>query len=170
MNFELPHLALPIVPTLIGCVLFWIITRRMRRSIDRQPLRRIRCVISIVVLSTMSLALFIASQFMPKLISGIGAGLLCGALLGLVGLRLTKFEITEEGRFYTPDKRIGLALTLLFVIRLIYRFWILRIFVGAAHTPPPPFKSALTYLIFGLLAGYYIVYHIGLLVCCRAKK
>lgn len=170
MNFTFPHLALPTVPILIGILLFWIITRRMRRNLGRQQLRRIRSIVSIVMLSVASIALLALSQLMPKLISGIGAGLFCGALLGFVGLRLTKFEITEEGHFYTPDKRIGVALTLLFVIRLIYRFWILRIFVGAAHTPPPPFKSALTYLIFGLLAGYYIVYHLGLLVCCRAKK
>jgi hypothetical protein len=170
MDFNLPHLAVPIVPALIGCLLYWIIVRRMRRNIDRQKLRPLRSIISIVILLLVSLALFTASQLVPKLISGIGAGLLGGGLLGLFGLRLTKFETTEAGNFYTPDKRIGIALTLLFVVRLIYRFWALRVFVGAAHAPPPPFKSALTYLIFGLLAGYHIVYQFGLLFHGRGKN
>lgn len=169
MSFSLPHLHLPVLPILIGCIIFWIIHRRLHRNIGRQKLRPIRSLVSIIVLSAISLVLVIASQFMPKLLSGIGTGLLCGAVLGFAGLRLTKFETTAEGRFYTPDTRIGMALTLLFVGRLIYRFWALRYLVGAAHTPPP-FKSALTYFTFGLLAGYGIVYYAGLLVCGRGKK
>jgi hypothetical protein len=169
MNSGLPHLHLPVLPILIGCVIFWIIHRRLRRNVGRQKLRPLRSIVSIIILSGTSLAMLAASQLMPKLLSGIGAGLLCGALLGLVGLRLTKFEATAEGSFYTPDTRIGMALTLLFVGRLIYRFWALRYLVGAAHTPPP-LKSALTYLSFGLLAGYGIVYYTGLLVRGRGKK
>ena len=34
----------------------------------------------------------------------------------------------------------------------------------------PPFQSALTYFLFGLIAGYNIVYYIGLFVHTRDKK
>ena len=140
----------PVVPILFGGLIVWSIYRRVRRNIGRQPLRPARHVISIVVFSLISLVLL-------------------GAALGIVGRRLTKFETTDEGRFYTPDTRIGVVLVLLFVGRLVYRYWSLRHLVGAAQTPPP-FKSALTYLVFGLLAGYYIVYYFGLLRHARDKK
>jgi len=169
MLLELPRLTPPLIPVLIGCVLYWIISRRLRRNVERQKLRPLRKIIGIVILSAISLALLIASQFLPKLLSGIGAGLAGGAVLGLVGLRLTKFETTAEGRFYTPDTRIGLALTLLFAGRLAYRFWALNHLTDSSQVPPA-FKSALTYLAFGLLAGYSIVYSIGLLVRCRVRK
>ena len=169
MFFELPRLTPPLIPVLVGCVLYWIISRRLRRDIERQKLRRLRKIIGIVLLSAISLALLIASQFMPKLLSGIGAGLVGGAVLGLVGLRLTKLEHTAEGCFYIPDRRIGLALTLLFAGRLAYRFWALN-HLADTSSVPPAFKSALTYLAFGLLAGYSIVYSIGLLVRGRSRK
>jgi len=44
-----------------------------------------------------------------------GAGF--GAALGLYGLRLTKFEQTAQGLFYTPSAHLGIALSLLFVGR-----------------------------------------------------
>jgi hypothetical protein len=159
----------PVIPILFGGLFAWGIYRRVRRNIGRQKLRPARHLTSIIIMSVLSLALFGISELLPKLLSGIGIGLLAGAALGFLGLRLTKFETTAEGHFYTPDTRIGVALTLVFLGRLIYRIWALRHFVGEAHTPPP-FKSALTYLTFGLLAGYYIVYQIGLLRHARARK
>lgn len=159
----------PVIPILFGGLVAWGIYRRARRHIGRQKLRPARHIVSIAILSALSITLFGISELLPKLLSGIGLGLLAGAVLGFVGLRLTKFETTAEGRFYTPDTRIGVALVLVFLGRVIYRIWALRHLVGVAHTPPP-FKSALTYLTFGLLAGYYIVYQIGLLRHSRKPK
>ena len=159
----------PVVPILFGGLIAWSIYRRVRRNIGRQKLSPTRHVISIIIFSLISLVLLGVSELLPKLISGFGIGLLLGVVLGFVGLRLTKFETTAEGRFYTPDPRIGMAIVLLFVGRMIYRFWSLRHLVGEAQTPPP-FKSALTYLTFGLLAGYYIVFYIGLIRHAREQK
>lgn len=158
----------PVVPILFGGLIAWSIYRRVRRNIGRQKLRPTRHVISIVVFSLISLVLLGVSELLPKLVSGFGIGLLLGAAFGFVGLRLTKFETTAEDRFYTPDPRIGMAIVLIFVGRMIYRFWSLRHLVGEVQTPPP-FKSALTYLTFGLLAGYYIIFYTGLIRHARKK-
>jgi hypothetical protein len=141
----------------------------LRRNIGRQKLRSRRIVVSIIIFSLASLALIAFSLQLPKLLLGISGGLVLGVLLGFVGLRLTKFETTDEGHFYTPDTRIGIVLSLLFVGRMIYRFWALRNVSATAYTPPP-FQSALTFLVFGLIAGYYIVYYIGLLNHTHDKK
>jgi len=160
--------------SLIGPVLFcgliaWGIHRRLRRNIGRQKLRPVRITISIVIFSVASAVLLFLSLGIPKLMLGIGGGLALGVPLGFVGLRLTQFETTAEGHFYTPNTKIGIALSLLFLGRLTYRFWALHHTTGAPHTPPP-FQSALTYFLFGLIAGYSIVYYLGLFVHSRDKK
>jgi hypothetical protein len=159
----------PVMPILFGGLMLWSIYRRVRRNIGRQPLRPRRITVSIVIFSVASALLIGASLQQMHLLLGIGGGLLLGVLLGFVGLRLTQFETTDEGHFYTPNTHIGVALSLLFVGRLLYRFWVLRdAALAAGH--PPLMQSPLTFFIFGLIAGYYIVYYIGLFVHTHDKK
>jgi Protein of unknown function (DUF1453) len=159
----------PVMPVLIGGLIAWGIYRRVRRNIGRQPLRPRRITVSIVIFSLVSVLFFVMSLQHPRLMLGIAGGLLLGVLLGFVGLRLTKFETTDEGHFYTPNTHIGVALSALFIGRMLYRFWILHD-AATATGHPPPFQSPLTFLIFGLIAGYYIVYYIGLFVHTHDKK
>ena len=58
---------------------------------------------------------------------------------------------------------------LYFIGRVLYRLWTVRN-VTAAPGPPPSFQSPLTFLLFGLIAGYYIVYYAGLFVHIRDDK
>jgi hypothetical protein len=168
-------MAAPLAPLLIfGGLSAWGIYRRIRRNIGRQKLRPRRIIIRLVVLSIISVIFIGISLQLPKLMLGIGGGLLLGIGLGFVGLKLTKFETTEAGHFYTPDTRIGIALTALLAGRVLYRLWILNDVTASATTgggpPPAAFQSALTFLIFGLNAGYYLVYSIGLFVHTHDKK
>jgi hypothetical protein len=141
----------------------------VRRNLGQQKLRPVRITISIVIFSVASFVLLGLSLPHPTLLLGIGGGLLLGALLGFVGLRLTRFETTDEGHFYTPNTQIGIALSLLFLGRLAYRFWAIHDALAAPNSPPA-FQSPLTYFIFGLIAGYYLVYYIGLFVHTHDKK
>jgi uncharacterized membrane protein len=159
----------PAVPILFGGLFAWSIYRRVRRNLGQQKLRPVRITISIVIFSVASFVLLGLSLPHPTLLLGIGGGLLLGALLGFVGLRLTRFETTDEGHFYTPNTQIGIALSLLFLGRLAYRFWAIHDALAAPNSPPA-FQSPLTYFIFGLIAGYYLVYYIGLFVHTHDKK
>ena len=159
-------------PLVIGAVLAliaWRIYRRVRRNIGQQPLRPRRALISVSILGLFSILFIGISLRQPHLLMGIGGGLLAGVLLGLTGLRLTRFETTAKGHFYTPNTPIGVALSILLVGRLAYRFMIFRD-MAAVPNHPPPFQSPLTFFIFGLTAGYYIVYQTGLFIHRRDKN
>jgi len=84
------------------------------------------------------------------------------------GVRLTRFDSTEKGVFYTPSTVIGICLTLLLVGRIAYRA--VTFFGPRAPNQPPSalFQSPVTLLVFGLTAGYYLSYQTGVLL--RGRK
>ncbi len=159
----------PGIPILFGGLIAWSIYRRIRRNIGRQPLRPRRAVISVVVLILVSTLLVSTSLQNSHLLLGIGSGIVFGMLLGFIGLRLTRFETTDAGHFYTPNAHIGVVLSMLFIGRLAYRFWAVHDAVAATNGPPP-FQSPLTFFIFGLTAGYYAVYQAGLFKHSHDRK
>lgn len=157
-----------IVPALIIPFIAWRVYVRVRRNIGRQPFQPNRLVLRIAVFSLMSLAFGAASFSHLPTLGALAGGLVLGGLLSLVGLHLTSFENTPQGKFYTPNTPLGVALLVLFVGRIAYRLF--AIFgdpmIGGAPAPQM-FQSPLTMLIFGLTAGYYIAYNAGVLI--RAK-
>jgi hypothetical protein len=142
--------------------------RRVRRNIGRQSLHPRRAITSIIILSLVTVLLIGTSLQNTNLLLGLGGGLLPGALLGFVGLRLTRFETTNAGHFYTPNTPIGIGLSLLLVGRIAYRVMVIRD-VSVASNHPPPMQSALTFFILGLTIGYYLVYQAGLFHHSRDK-
>jgi hypothetical protein len=158
----------PVMPILFGGLIAWSIYRRIRRNIGRQKLHPRRAITSIVILSLVSVLIVGMSLQNTSLLPGFGGGLLLGVVLGFVGLRLTRFETTDEGHFYTPNAHIGVALSLLLVGRVAYRFWVLRD-ISTAPAHPPPMQSPLTFFIIGLTIGYYFVYQVGLLIHIHDK-
>jgi cytochrome b561 len=93
----------------------------------------------------------------------LAGGLIFGSLLAVYGLRQTRFEQTPQGLFYTPHAHLGIALSLLFVGRILYRLVAVYALNGAASPGAAEFaRSPLTLAVFGLLAGYYIIYAVGL--------
>ena len=104
----------------------------------------------------------------PEVLGALLAGIAGGAVLGLFGLRYTKFEVTPQGRFYTPHTYIGIAVTALFVGRLLYRF--LEVYNGvipaaaAGRGLANAYRhSPFTLAVFGVLVGYYVLYYLGVL-------
>jgi hypothetical protein len=155
---------------LAGAYIAWRIYRRVRRNIGRQKLRPRRIITRFVMLCIAGVFVILLGLQHPMVLAGFGGGIVAGAMLGFVGLRLTRFESTGEGHFYTPDTRIGVGLSLLVAGRIIYRFTVLNNGT-TTMTPgqPPPMGSPLTFFIIGLSVGYSIVYYIGLLVHTHDK-
>jgi len=139
----------------------WRMYSRIRRNIGRQPLSKVRPYITLVLFPLLAVMLGLSSIAHPAiqaaLLEALAGGIIGGVVLGYYGHKHTKFEVTPQGLFYTPNAHIGIALSVLFVGRIVYRAIVLSGDLSAAQAASP-----LTYGIFGLLAGYYVTYAIGL--------
>ncbi|MES2047044.1 MAG: hypothetical protein V4447_01480 [Pseudomonadota bacterium] len=162
---ELPQLNPSTITLLILLpLLAWRIYSRFKRMVGRQRLSKVRPWITLAIFPALILLLCAATWSHPERLWLMAAGLTCGGLLGVFGLRKTSFETSPQGLFYTPNAHLGIALTLLFVARIAY-----RMIEVLALDPQIPrgmgdfARSPLTLGVFGLLAGYYIAYAIGLL-------
>ena len=147
----------------IGALILWRISARVRRMIGRQRLSRVRPYLSVVLFPVLVLVLCLVAFENPTALLGLLAGCAVGVGLGVFGLRLTRFEATPAGHFYTPNPYLGVALSVLLIARLGWRYAQLYgaglADDGSMHLA----RSPLTLLIFGLLAGYYTTYSAGLL-------
>ena len=165
-----------ITPILIAALVVWGIYRRLRRTFGRQAVQPWRLWLRIGILTLLG-GMFVATSLgkSAQTLEALLAGLACGAALGYVGLRHTIFEVTPQGRFYTPHTYIGLVVTGLFLGRLLYRLVYLSYNANATGHPNPDFfalyqKSPLTLGIFGVLVGYYVLYYAGILLKTRASE
>ncbi|MEP7185843.1 MAG: DUF1453 domain-containing protein [Rhodanobacter sp.] len=156
-------------------LLAWIIWRRVSRSFGRQPIQRKRMIFRVVVFSIIGGALALSGFHKLELAEGLLGGVLIGGAIGLVGLRLTQFEIDPvKGDCYIPNVWIGALLTVLLLGRLVWRLMVVwpqfqhgsvaADAVDGAGQSIGNTSSPLTMLVIGLLVGYYIVYYAGVLI------
>jgi hypothetical protein len=104
----------------------------------------------------------------PSALAALGGGLLLAAPLGLLALKLTKFEALPEGEFYTPNTTLGLAVTCLLVGRIVYRIMLLLGDTPSDASAAKMYQSPLTLFVFGITAGYYVSYYLGMYI--RGRK
>ena len=157
-----PH---QLVPALVIPFIAWRIYMRARRNIGRQLFKPARLQVSIAVFSTVLVVFGYFGLPHPVTLVALGGGLAASGALAWWGLHLTKFENTPQGKFYTPNTALGLAVMALFIGRILYRMIALStVSSGTAAAMPQPFQSPLTFFLFGVTAGYYIVYAIGVLI------
>jgi hypothetical protein len=138
---------------------------RIRRMIGRQQSRAWRHWFAAIFFPVILTMFAITALAHPEAEGALALGIATGVGLAIWGLRMTKFETAATGYFYTPNAYIGITLSLLFVARIGYRFYELSM-MTAVQSPEQlqDFgRSPLTLAIFGMLAGYYATYAVGLL-------
>ena len=92
-------------------------------------------------------------------------GMAGGALLGLLGLALTRWETEPEGLFYTPSRWLALLVTFAIAVRFVYGWW--RATHSGSPAPGDPhwlMTASATQLSLAVAAGlvaYYLIYSIG---------
>jgi ABC-type glucose/galactose transport system permease subunit len=165
-----PHF---IAPLIIIPILVWRVWNRVRSQFGLQPIRRKQMVTRVVVFAIVGalVAFYALSLRNSDLLIGLGAGVLVGAAIGLIGLNLTRFQIDPvKGDCYVPNPYIGAFLTILFIGRIVWRLAMVspQLMDSSGNAQPvhgPDIgQSPLTLGIFGLIVGYYICYFAGLLI------
>jgi hypothetical protein len=145
-------------------LMVWRLYARFRRLVGRQRLSRIRPWITLAVFPLLLAMLAWVTRFDVVREGWLAAGLAIGAGLAVFAHRLTRFEATPEGLFYTPNAPLGIALSLLMVGRIGYRMYeVWSLGPTLARDNTAFLRSPLTLALFGLLAGYYVAYAAGLI-------
>src|SRR5579859_1198992 len=155
-------------PYVIAGLAVLLIYRRFRRSFGPQPVRPVRMWIRIAVLMLLGCSLIPYALKSGQFLLAELSGALAGLALGSWGARHTRYA-TYEGRLhYVPHTYTGIAVSLLFIGRLVYRIaeWYgqngaLEGATAAAHglSPEPMMRSPLTVGLMFVVAGYYACYY-----------
>lgn len=174
---------MPLVPVfaiLIAIVFFiisipFLLIMRYRLGVARRPARRWIATVNVLSLSgSVALLLWVAALtnfWVPNALRYSLIGLISGVLLGLLGLKATRWEPTPRVLYYTPNRWLVLLITLAVSARLIYGLW--RIW-HAWRTTGPDNSWLASAGIAGSMAvgavvlGYYFTYFAG--VRWRVRK
>jgi hypothetical protein len=164
-----PHFTMPLIMIPVVALLVW---RRVRRQFGLQPIRRNQMTLRIVIFAVLgSLSAYYFALHDTRLLGGLGVGMLAGVALGLLGLRLSRFQVDPvKGDCYVPNPYVGTLITALLLMRLLWRFAMLSPQMQDPSGNAPPIhgpamgQSPLTLATFGLFVGYYICYYAGLLI------
>jgi membrane protein CcdC involved in cytochrome C biogenesis len=151
--------------TLAICALIaWRMYSRIRRMIGRQQLSPKRVWLRVVLFPVVIALLAFSAARRPEVLGYLACGIVAGVGAGVLGLRLTKYEVTGQGLYYTPSAHLGIALSTLLIARIAYRFAVYGLpGVGAGASPRAGPLTPLTTLLLGMLVGYYWTYGVGLL-------
>jgi CcdC protein len=142
----------------------WRLYARVKRLMSRQKSRLWRHWAASILFPLLLLMLGFAAMRNPLSLASLAGGVAVGVALAVWGLKLTRFERTDEGYFFTPNARIGLALSALLVMRIAYRFASVGISGMRDQGAALAFtRSPLTQVVVGLVMGYYAAYAMGLL-------
>lgn len=106
----------------------------------------------------------VTNVWVPNALSSALLGLAVGGVLGVVGLWVTRWEPTVHSLYYTPNRWLVLAVTLVVTARLLYGFWRAWMTWGAVDETSwfTAFGVAGSLGAGATVIGYYLVYAIGL--------
>ncbi|MFN2477283.1 MAG: hypothetical protein ABR526_13190 [Chthoniobacterales bacterium] len=152
------------------------IVQRYRSGTARRMGRPWVASLNVFGLSLSAFIFLIAASFAnfwaPNALLYSFGGLVCGILLGFVGLRLTRWEPTARGLHYTPPRILVLLITLVVTVRLLYGFW--RAWhawhqAGAAGSWLAHAGAAGSLAIGAGVLGYYFTYWCGVARKLRSR-
>lgn len=152
----------PVVAVAIVPLVAWRLYSRVRRLTTRQQSKTWRHRTTLVFFPLLLAVLgWFAVTTNPASLAGMAAGLIGGGLLGRVAVGKTRFEQVGEAFYFTPNAPIGLAMAALLMARMGWRAY--QFTVQGASDNHQFLASPLTMLVFGILAGYYMSFALGLL-------
>jgi len=164
-------------PFLLAAFVMFILYRRLRRNFGRQVLQPARMKIRIVLFAVIGCALLPTALRSAAFLGAEIAGIAVGAALAVWGAERTRFLMYDGRLHYVPHTYTGIAVTVLFFGRIVYRF--IQIYGGAhgltasggpgaggAMDPGYGFsgasmvRSPLTVGLLYVVIGYYVCYYV----------
>lgn len=151
-------------------LLVWRVYTRIKSRMARQRSIVSRHYTGVLVFGAMILVP--AAQLLgnPFNLGALLAGAAGGIGYAVWGLRLTRFEDTDQGYWFTPNARLGIVIAMILVARLLY----IGVEIYANQGKDIPVQqftdSPLTMLCVGVTAGYFGWYSVGLLRWRRARR
>jgi hypothetical protein len=156
-------------PFVFAALVVLAVYRRLRRSFGRQLLRRRRMLVRMTLLTVLACTLMPLALRSDQFLSAELIGTALGISLGLWGAQRTRFQMHDGRLHYVPHTYTGIAVSLLFLGRLVYR--IVQVYsaqagpggggpaASQAYAPASMIRSPLTVGVFFLLAGYYLYFY-----------
>jgi hypothetical protein len=124
----MPLITLPLLIVIALLALIPVsIIQRFRRGIRRRQARGWVAALNLIA-ATVSVMIFllgayVASRWIPEALLYSVAGLTVGSLFGLLGAALTRWEQVDGRLYFTPNRWLVSALTLVVGGRVLYGFW-----------------------------------------------
>jgi hypothetical protein len=166
MNFDFSQIG----PLLVALLVVFAIYRRFRRNFGQQPLRPARMQVRIVLLLVIGCLLLSAAFRSAAFMSAVLAGIAAGVALAMWGAARTRFLRVAGQLYYVPHTYTGIAVSFLFIGRLVYR--LIQVYVNMhpthaaaadsanqAFAPASMLQSPLTLGLYFVLMGYYVCYY-----------
>ena len=178
VRWLVPLLIVPVLVVLLLVALIPIgLVQRYRMGTARQRARGWLATINLAGLA-LSAVMFlvtaaVTSFWIPDALTYTVAGLATGAVLGITGLLLTRWESARDTLHYTPNRWLVLGITLVVTARLMFGFW------RAWHTWRAGLDDAAWVAAAGVaksmaagavVLGYYLVYWIGVRARLRRQR
>lgn len=166
----MPLLLLPLL--LVALVLLWLLLMPLalwqRYRLGRARRRAVAWVAALnawsllVSVLVFAFSAWVAGHWVDAALPHAASGLGAGVLLGLAGLAFTRFEATAHGLYYTPNRWLVLALTL--VVAACIAYGLLRMHQAWAAQAQATWlaQQGSVLAVGGLLLGYYLAYAWGL--------
>jgi hypothetical protein len=162
------------VPIVVIALMPVLLIQRYRAGTLRRPARRWMVMLAVVSTGMSALFLLLSSAFTNIWVSDAfgdtALGLTAGCVLGIVGLLITKWEPTPRSLHYTPNRWMVLVITLLIAGRILFGLY--RVGVAAesgmsGRDVAGAFGVAESLGAAGFVIGYYLAYHVGVIVRIR---
>jgi len=151
-------------------LLVWRIYSRVKAQMTRQRSIVSRHYTGLLVFGAMVAVPASGLLDRPLHLGALALGTLAGIGYGIWGLRISRFEDTPEGYFFTPNARLGIVMAMVLVARVLYVGVALYANQGSGLPAPRFTDSELTMLCVGVTAGYFGCYSAGLLRWRRALR
>ena len=155
-------------PYVIAAVAVLLIYRRFRRSFGAQPLRPVRMRVRIGIFCLLAASMVPVAIKSGQFLLAETTGLVAGITVGAWGAQRTRYRSVAGRLYYVPHTYTGIAVSLLFIGRLVYRF--VQVYsqeradapMGATNpmfAQPSVVSSPLTVGLLFVLVGYYVSYY-----------